>query len=112
MAAISWLAGSSTLLRLTSVYQRLQDLNVQYEAKRNEQATQEDIRRQCQELLAYRVSVNEEEAIAKRQDELHAASARVRLSVHLLPTVEALLSTLHSLPLKQLPGSLCSVNRP
>ena len=48
-------------------------------AKRTESATQEDLRLRCQELLAYRMSVDEEAAAAKRQDALHVAAAQARL---------------------------------
>ncbi len=38
---------------------------------------QEDLRQRCEELLAYRLSVEEERAAAARQDALHAAAAQV-----------------------------------
>ena len=55
-----------------------QDLDAKCAAKRVEATTQEDLRQRCEELLAYRLSVDEERAAAARQDELHAAAARVR----------------------------------
>ncbi len=55
-----------------------QDLDAKCAAKRVEATTQEDLRQRCEELLAYRLSVDEERAAAARQDELHAAAAQVR----------------------------------
>ena len=55
-----------------------QGLDAKTAAKRVEAAAHEDMRQRCEELIAYRLSVDEERAAAARQDELHAAAARVR----------------------------------
>ena len=54
-----------------------QDLDAKCAEKRAEAVAQEDLRQRCEDLLAYRLSVDEERAAAARQDELHAAAARV-----------------------------------
>ena len=72
-------------------------------------ASQEDVRLHCEELLAFRMSVNEEEAAAKRQDELHAAATRARPSASRVPAVGHRVTVRHES--KCMPSSLTVVTK-